>query len=194
MNQDEYELLKALGNGLSTEDELAKVIGSDVNPLLGQLISQGYVNEMKLDGRSTTYGLSPGGAGRLVIVGQLARNGQLAFDSVMEALAVTRKQEDVGKRDQLRTLRLTDQDRTACSTALAEQFGLGRIDAAELSRRTDLLFAAQKHAELDAVFEGLPTPSLYGEAKKQRPLRLWLALGFGVAAALIIFGFVLARV
>jgi hypothetical protein len=57
-------------------------------------------------------------------------------------------------------LLLSDADRSACSAALAEQFGIGRIDKAQLDRRTDLLYAAKTRGDLVAVFEGLPAPVL----------------------------------
>lgn len=55
---------------------------------------------------------------------------------------------------------MSDADRSLCSEALAEQFGLGRIDKTELDRRPDLLYAAKTRGHLSAVFEGLPAPVL----------------------------------
>ncbi|ONI68993.1 hypothetical protein BWI15_34935 [Kribbella sp. ALI-6-A] len=86
-------------------------------------------------------------------------------------------------RQQQSKLLLTDQDRSVCSTALSEQVGLGRIDMAELHRRTELLYAAKTRADLEPVFLGLPRPQLHGEQIEPKR-RTWRWVVFGVAAGM----------
>jgi Domain of unknown function (DUF1707) len=89
------------------------------------------------------------------------------------------------RRRRMRSMRLTEAERDACTGELAEQYALGRIDKPELDRRVDLLHRSVTRGELKAVFAGLPTPSLDRPAARSGRWRwvvfaaaAWLAMPF----------------
>ena len=114
-----------------------------------------------------------------------------ASDGRVQAAQVVRPPQPPGTP--LEKLRLSDDDRSVCTTALADQFAAGRIDQAELDRRTDLLYAARIRSDLDPVFEGLPLPTLaapYQPPPGTQPPNwatiLWIALPVVVVSAIIL--------
>lgn len=85
---------------------------------------------------------------------------------------------------------MTDQERSACSAALAEQYAVGRLTMDEFKARTDLLYAATTRAELAAVFAGLPR-IVFPTAKlptEQMPTWRWVVAGLAVGLAVPFFG------
>ncbi len=91
----------------------------------------------------------------------------------------------VARRRRTRSLRLTEAERDACAGELAEQYALGRIDKRELDRRVDLLHRSVTRGELEAVFAGLPAPSLDRPVSRSGRWRwsvfaaaVWLAMPF----------------
>jgi hypothetical protein len=100
-------------------------------------------------------------------------------------------------RRRMASLRLTDEERRVATDELAEQFAIGRLDEDELHRRVDRLNEAVTHAELQPIFAGLPTPSLYKpEPRKPGKWRwaafvgaVWMALPFAlVGLVMLVFG------
>ncbi|WP_328330466.1 DUF1707 domain-containing protein [Kribbella sp. NBC_00382] len=89
-------------------------------------------------------------------------------------------------------LRLTDQQRSDCSAALAQQYAVGRLTMDELITRTDLLYVATSRADLAEVFEGLPG-LVFATAKLPiEPPQAWrsvvLGLAVGVAVPFFLLG------
>ncbi len=94
-------------------------------------------------------------------------------------------------------IRLTDEERRICTDDLAEQFAVGRLDEDELHSRVDRLNDAVTHADLQPIFAGLPTPSLY-KVEPRKPGRwrwaafagaVWLAAPFFLTGlVLLVFG------
>ncbi|MGZ0150320.1 DUF1707 SHOCT-like domain-containing protein [Kribbella sp. WER1] len=118
-------------------------------------------------------------------------------DLIGYATAAGQEAREVAARRRMVNIRLTDEDRRACSDDLAEQFAIGRLDEGELHRRVDLLNEAVTHGDLIPVFAGLPTPSLYKPAPRQAGKwrwaafigAVWMALPFALAGLLfLVFG------
>jgi DNA-binding HxlR family transcriptional regulator len=151
--------------------ELARRTGAshhEVQAVLDQLVSDTFVVRRPQDGLPADYELTPNGAARLKMVKELFNSPFTAMGKAVGAAVVETQRRrryavrrPAGWKPPVRSrLLLSDADRSACSAALAEQFGIGRIDKAQLDRRTDLLYAAQTRGDLGAVFEGLPAPVL----------------------------------
>ena len=83
-------------------------------------------------------------------------------------------------RRRLAQLRLTDEERRVATDELAEQFAVGRLDELELHRRVDLLNDAVTHGDLQPIFAGLPTPSLYKPAARKPGKWRWAAFAGAV--------------
>ncbi|NIK55935.1 DUF1707 SHOCT-like domain-containing protein [Kribbella shirazensis] len=108
-----------------------------------------------------------------------------------------REAREVAARRRLANIRLTEEERHRCTDDLAEQFAIGRLDEDELHRRVDLLNNAVTHGELQPVFAGLPTPSLY-KIEPRKPGRwrwaafvgaVWMALPFALTGLVfLVFG------
>jgi DNA-binding MarR family transcriptional regulator len=196
-DEPEYGLLMALETGPQTHAELATRTGlstGEINHLLFKLIRETYVYESFKDGRGTEYRLTPLGIGKVTMIHKMLAGGEASFSQFIGAVTeANRRTRESLRRDEMQTVRLSDGDRTVAATALAEQFGLGRIDMTELSRRTELLHAAQLHSDLGPVFEGLPDPPLYRQAATQRASWPWILVGLagGVAIMSLVFAFVM---
>lgn len=110
---------------------------------------------------------------------QLARFAGLAAATGQEArLAAARRR--------MQALRLTDAERDTCAEHLSDQFVLGRLDRDELEDRLERLNRAAVHADLAPVFEGLPTPRLYGPGPRT-PARWPWVVAAGVASLALPF-------
>lgn len=83
-------------------------------------------------------------------------------------------------RRRMASMRLTDEERRVCTDDLAEQFAIGRLDEDELHRRVDRLNQAVTHADLQPIFVGLPTPSLYKPAARKPGKWRWAAFAGAV--------------
>ncbi|MEU4606687.1 DUF1707 domain-containing protein [Kribbella sp. NPDC023972] len=100
-------------------------------------------------------------------------------------------------RRRLANIRLTDEERRICTDELSEQFAVGRLDEDELHRRVDRLNDAVTHGDLQPIFAGLPTPSLY-QVEPRKPGRwrwaafagaVWLAVPFFLTGLVfLVFG------
>ncbi|WP_165952560.1 DUF1707 domain-containing protein [Kribbella albertanoniae] len=186
----EQALVEQLEHTALTQDELVRRTGApanDVRAALDKLIAETFVARLEQDGVATEYELTEGGVGRLKLVREFAESPMTAMGKVLGAAATQAVQ---GRRQPVAKVRsrqrLSDSERAACSTTLAEQFGFGRIDITELQRRTDLLYAATTRRDLDAVFEGLPTPSLDQEPKG-KPAPGWRSGAAGCTSIVSVF-------
>ncbi|MFB6725502.1 DUF1707 domain-containing protein [Kribbella sp. NPDC056345] len=92
-------------------------------------------------------------------------------DLMGRAAAAGQEARVVAARRRVANIRLTDEERRICTDELAEQFAVGRLDEAELHLRVDRLHEAVTHADLQPIFVGLPTPSLYRPTP--RPTGRW---------------------
>lgn len=120
-----------------------------------------------------------------------------ASDLMGLAAAAGQEAREVAARRRLANIRLTEEERHTCTDDLAEQFAIGRLDEDELHRRVDLLNDAVTHADLQPVFAGLPTPSLY-KPPPRKPGRwrwaafvgaVWMALPFALTGLVfLVFG------
>ena len=61
-------------------------------------------------------------------------------------------------RSERRVLLATDRARAAATAALADGYAEGRLDGAELERRTEAALTARTSADLAALFSDLPAP------------------------------------
>ncbi|WP_405062664.1 DUF1707 domain-containing protein [Kribbella sp. NBC_01505] len=103
-----------------------------------------------------------------------------AGDLIGKAAAAGQEARVVAARRRVANIRLTDEERHLFTDELAEQFAIGRLDELELHRRVDLLNEAVTHADLQPIFHGLPTPSLYRPTP--RPTGRWRWAAFVGAA------------
>lgn len=118
-------------------------------------------------------------------------------DLIGFATAAGQEAREVAARRRMAGIRLTDEERHVCTDELAEQFAIGRLDEDELHRRVDLLNAAVTHSDLQPIFAGLPTPSLY-KPQPRKPGKwrwaafagaVWMAVPFAlVGLVLLVFG------
>ncbi|GAA1679355.1 hypothetical protein GCM10009745_23970 [Kribbella yunnanensis] len=92
-------------------------------------------------------------------------------DLMGRAAAAGQEARVVAARRRMANVRLTDEERRIATDELAEQFAVGRLDEAELHLRVDRLHEAVTHADLQPIFAGLPTPSLYRPTP--RPTGRW---------------------
>jgi hypothetical protein len=159
----EHMLLEHLRFAPLTRAELVRRTGAGnqrVQAALDVLVRETFVVRRPQDDAPDDYELTEAGTGRLGLfidldAAPLKTVGRLFAATVADTLHPRQPQPtNPGK------LLLSDDDRSACSYALANQFAAGRIDQDELGRRTDLLFAARTRGELDRVFDGLPAPTL----------------------------------
>ncbi len=187
----EQALVEQLEHTVLTEADLVRRTGApanDVRAALAKLVAETFVWRQQHDDRPTEYELTEGGVGRLKLVRELAESPMSVMGKVLGAAATQavrgRRRPAVVVRAARR--RLSDSEREACSTALAEQFGIGRIDISELQRRTDLLYAATTRNDLGAVFEGLPSPSL-DEQSAGKPAPGWRSGAAGCTSVVSIF-------
>jgi hypothetical protein len=88
-------------------------------------------------------------------------------------------------------LRLTDQQRSDCSAALAQQYAVGRLTMDEFNARTDLLYAATTRAELAKVFEGLPGLAFPAARLPTEPPPAWRSVVLGLAVGMAVPFFLL---
>ncbi|TDD58481.1 DUF1707 domain-containing protein [Kribbella antibiotica] len=187
----EQALIEQLEHTAMAEAELVRRTGApanDVQAALDKLVAETFVWRQQHDDRPTEYELTEGGVGRLKLVREFAESPMSAMGKVLGAAAT---QAVRGRRRPVAVVRasrrrLSDSEREACSTALAEQFGAGRIDISELHRRTDLLYAATTRNDLGAVFEGLPSPSLDQEPAG-KPAPGWRSGAAGCTSLVSVF-------
>ncbi|MGW7679128.1 DUF1707 domain-containing protein [Kribbella sp. NPDC054772] len=174
----EQVLLQHLQFAPLTRAELVRRAGStdqEVQATLDELVSGTFVVRRPQDGLPAEYELTPAGVVRLKTVQELFSSPFAALGKTIGGAIIEAKRRPAGERPRPRArqtvqdmvrdkvldkLLLSDADRLLCSTALGEQFGLGRIDKPELDRRTNLLYAAKTRGDLTAVFDGLPDPVL----------------------------------
>ncbi|MFK4082868.1 DUF1707 domain-containing protein [Kribbella sp. NPDC020789] len=159
----EFAVLAHLGGAELVQAELARRSGvaeSAVQLVLDPLVARGFVARQPQGVEPPTFRLTMTGVKRL-------KNHR-------------------GRRHRTSTQRLSDDERAACSTALAEQFGFGRIDIAELHRRTDVLLAATTRNDLGPVFEGLPHPVL-DRAPAGQPAPGWRSGAAGCTSIVSVF-------
>ncbi|MFI5729944.1 DUF1707 domain-containing protein [Kribbella sp. NPDC051587] len=184
-------LVEQLEHAVLTEAELVRRTGApanDVQAVLDELVAETFVDRLEQDGLATEYELTEAGLGRLKLVRELAGSPMSVMLQVLGPAAMEAVQ---GRRSPAAKVRksrqrLSNDERAACSTALAEQFGFGRIDIAELHRRTDLLLAATTRNDLGAVFEGLPHPVL-DQASAGRPAPGWRSGAAGCTSIVSVF-------
>lgn len=193
----EQDLLTALSGGRLTRDKLASAVGVPehaVGRVLGGLMRDGQVVKVPHSGGRPKYQLTPHGAGRVHLVNQAMSGESVGFGEFVDVVTAGHAEAKAAAyRQKMARLRLTDEDRTTCSTALGEQYGLGRIDMSELKRRTDLLYAATTRADLTEVFDGLPEPfDLTPQTAGKSPWR-WVVFGLaaGVSVPFFLFGVLL---
>jgi hypothetical protein len=96
------------------------------------------------------------------------------------AAAAGQEARAVAARRRVAQVRLTDEERRIATDELAEQFAVGRLDEGELHRRVDLLNDAVTHGDLQPIFAGLPTPSLYRPAARKPGKWRWAAFAGAV--------------
>lgn len=66
-------------------------------------------------------------------------------------------------------LRITDAEREAASSALAQHYSVGRLSRQEYDDRSDLVWSALTYADLQPLFTDLPEP--HGPGRPARPAR-----------------------
>ncbi|MFB6725506.1 DUF1707 domain-containing protein [Kribbella sp. NPDC056345] len=187
----EQALIEQLEHAALPQAELVRRTGAppnDVQAALDKLIAETFVVRVEQDDLPAEYELTEGGVGRLKLVREFAESPMSAMGKVLGAAATEAVQRRRRPAAVVRSSRmlLSDSDREVCSTALAEQFGAGRIDIAELQRRTDLLYAATTRRDLGAVFEGLPAPSLDRESTG-KPAPGWRSGAAGCTSIVSVF-------
>ena len=177
----EYVLLQHLEHAPLTRAELVRRTSTtdhSVQSALDELVQGTYVKRRPQQGMPAEYELTVNGVARMKVVGEIIESPSAAIGKaiggVLRGIAVEATRGQPPEKPQPPRFRppparpsmvrdrllLSDPERSLCSDALAEQFGLGRIDKAELDRRTNLLYAAKNRGQLRAVFEGLPAPVL----------------------------------
>lgn len=187
----EQALIEQLEFAALSRVELVRRTGApdhDVQTALDKLVQETFVERHPQDDLPAEYGLTEGGLGRLKLVREFAESPMSAMGKVLGAAATqaVRGRRRPAAKVRLSRRRLSDSERAACSTALAEQFGIGRIDITELHRRTDLLYAATTRNDLGAVFEGLPSPSL-DQAPTGKPAPGWRSGAAGCTSVVSVF-------
>jgi hypothetical protein len=159
----EQALLEELRFAPLSRAELARRTGAgdkQVQAALNELVRGTFVARRPQDAGPADYELTKAGVGRLQLMDDFAKSPLKTMAKVFGAIAVQVVRPLQPPDTPLEKLRLSDDDRSVCSTALADQFAAGRIDQGELERRTGLLLAARIREDLDPVFEGLPPPTL----------------------------------
>jgi len=159
----EHALLEHLRFAPLSRAELVRRTGASdkrVQAALNDLISGTFVARRPQDAGPPDYELTKAGTGRLQLMEDLVESPGRTMAKVFGAMVVQVVRPPQPPGTPLEKLRLSDDDRSTCSSALADQFAAGRIDQAEFDRRTDPLLAARIREDLDAVFEGLPQPTL----------------------------------
>jgi hypothetical protein len=101
------------------------------------------------------------------------RQGRDAANLFGWVAATGQQAQQVARQRRMLPIRLTAAERDTCADDLAEQYAVGRLDDAEFGRRMDLLHRAETHGDLQSVFYGLPTPSLYTTASAPRRRGRW---------------------
>lgn len=193
----EQNLLTALSGGRLTRDRLASAMGvpeHTVGRVLAGLMQAGQVVKVPHSGGRPKYQLTPEGIGRQQLADRLVSGEEVGLGEFVDAVAVARAEaKEAAYRQKQDRLRLTDEDRTLCSSALGEQYGLGRIDMGELKRRTDLLYAATTRGDLIEVFDGLPEPFDRSPQSAGASGWRWVVFGLavGVAVPFFLFGLLL---
>ncbi|GAA1679372.1 hypothetical protein GCM10009745_24010 [Kribbella yunnanensis] len=185
----EQALIEQLEHAALDQAELVRRTGAsanDVREALDKLVAETFVVRLEQDGLETEYELTEGGVGRLKLVREFAESPMSALGKVLGAAATERGRRRPAAVVRSSRMLLSDSDREVCSTALAEQFGAGRIDITELQRRTDLLYAASTRRDLGAVFEGLPAPSLDQESAG-KPAPGWRSGAAGCTSIVSVF-------
>jgi hypothetical protein len=192
----EQALLEELRFAPLSRAELARRTGAgdtQVQAALDELIRGTFVVRRPQDRGPADYELTKAGAGRLEFMEDFAESPMKTMAKVFGAMAVQVVRPLQPPETPVEKLRLSDDDRSVCSAALADQFAAGRIDEAELDRRTDLLLAARIREDLDPVFEGLPLPTLaapYQPPPGSRPptwgTLAWILLPVVVVIAVIV--------
>ncbi|WTL13382.1 DUF1707 domain-containing protein [Kribbella sp. NBC_01505] len=180
----EQALIEQLEHVALSRAELVRRVGAsdhEVQAALDKLVGETFVARYPEDNLPAEYGLTEGGLGRLRLIREFTESPMSAMGKVLGAAAseaVQRRRRVPAVRARSTRMRLSDSERTACSTALAEQFGLGRIDIGELHRRTDLLLAATTRNDLGVVFDGLPFLVLDKQQVQHQPSH-WRMVALG---------------
>ncbi|WP_327638417.1 DUF1707 domain-containing protein [Kribbella sp. NBC_00482] len=159
----EHALLEHLRFAPLTCAELVRRTGAGnqrVQFALDALVREGFVVRRPQDEGPEDYALTQAGTGRLDVILDLTNEPLKTMGKLFAATVADTIRPREPQPANPRALLLSDDDRTACSYALANHFAAGRIDQDELGRRTDLLFAARTRGELDPAFAGLPPPTL----------------------------------
>lgn len=102
-------------------------------------------------------------------------------DLAGKAAATGREARIIAEQRKKRAMRLTDAERELCVEQLAEQYALGRLQRDEWEERHDQLARVVVHADVPAVFQGLPMPALY-ERERDKPARWPWAVGVAVGS------------
>lgn len=108
------------------------------------------------------------------------RDGREAADLFGWVAATGQEAQQLARRRRMLPMRLTAAERETCADELAEHYAVGRLDDEELGRRMDLLHRAVTHGDLQPVFYGLPTPSLYTPAPRRRGRWRWVVFAGAV--------------
>ncbi|MFD7156415.1 DUF1707 domain-containing protein [Kribbella sp. NPDC059898] len=146
MTPEELErmVLRALGHGRKSRDELVRRTGAEPDEIQGVL-------------------------DHLLRTSTIVRRPQDIGPAEYELVGARPKRRPPVQR-QNRSTPLTSDDRQRCAVALTDLYTAGTIDQAELSRRINLFVTtAQTRRDLKAVFDGLPMPDLDGPLPSGSP-------------------------
>lgn len=154
-------VLRYLEGRALSRAELVRYTGAtdlQVQAVLDELLGTAHVVRRPQDIGPADYELTPAGVERLAQVGRLT-----ASPAVPPPVTATKRPPVAKRRPPLRrptAAVLTEKEWELCSEVLTQYYALGRIDKADLARRTDLLYVARTRDDLEAVFAGQPTPDL----------------------------------
>ncbi|MET9275354.1 DUF1707 domain-containing protein [Kribbella sp. NPDC003557] len=192
----EQALLEHLRFAPLSRAELARRTGVSerrVQASLNDLITGTFVARRPQDAGPADYELTKAGTGRLQLMEDLVESPLKTMAKVFGAMVVQVVRPLQPPGTPLEKLRLSDDDRSVCSSALADQFAAGRLDRAEFGRRTDQLLAARIREDLEPIFEGLPQPTLaapYQPPPGTKPptwgTLAWIALPVLIVVAIIL--------
>ncbi|WP_166678228.1 DUF1707 SHOCT-like domain-containing protein [Kribbella kalugense] len=155
-------MLRYLEGRALSRAELVRFTGTtdlQVQAVLDELIGTAHVVRRPQDIGPADYELTPAGVERLAQVGRLTASPAPAT----KRPATAKRPPVVKRRPPLRrptAAVLTEHEWELCSEALTQYYALGRIDKADLARRTHLLYVARTRDDLDAIFVGQPMPDL----------------------------------
>jgi hypothetical protein len=194
--QSTYKVLVSLIDGPLTRAqlvELTRMPDDEVGKALGAMVEDQVAVQVGEQFELTDYGLRMSKGARL-FYGK-PQDRQPPADpaaSIWSAISMDREARARTAWDRFLSRRLGDTEREACTDALAEHYGAGRLDSAELSRRTDLVLAAITYGDLVPAFQGLPDPPVFAQPQRRPSVVRWslFALSVGLSAPVVLFGLI----